>query len=129
LEVTSITFAKWVFRLAGIYGLLALLPMYALERQIGMDTPPAITHPEYFYGFIGVAVAWQLAFIVMGQQPARFRPLMLTAVVEKFSFAGAVLALYLQGRLSGPTLGFASIDFLLGVLFLASFALTREKHS
>jgi hypothetical protein len=122
------TFAKWVFRLAGIYGLLALLPMYALERQIGIDSPPTITHPEYFYGFIGVAVAWQLVFIVMGQQPARYRPLMLPAVVEKFSFAGAGLMLYLQGRLSGPTLGFALIDFLLGVLFLSAFVLTREKQ-
>lgn len=123
------TFAKWVFRLAGIYGLLAVLPMYALERQLGIDYPPEINHPEYFYGFVGVAVAWQLAFIVMGQQPARYRPLMLPAVFEKFSFAGAVLILYIQGRLSGPTLGFASIDFLLGVLFLTAFLLSREKQS
>ena len=122
------TFAKWVFRLAGIYGLLAVLPMYALERQLGIDYPPAINHPEYFYGFVGVVVAWQLAFIIMGRAPARYRPLMLPAMVEKFSFAGAVLMLYLQGRLSGLTLGFAAIDFVLGVLFLVSFALTRESN-
>lgn len=120
------TFAKWVFRLAGIYGLVAILPMYLLEQQLNTDYPPAITHPEYFYGFVGVALAWQLAFIVMGQAPQRFRPLMLPAVVEKFSFAGAVFVLFLQSRVSGPTLGFAAIDFTLGLLFLASFFLTRE---
>ena len=121
-------FGRWVFWVAGVYGLLALLPMYALERQIGVDDPPAITHPEYFYGFIGVAVAWQLAFLVIGQDPARYRPLMLPAVVEKFSFAVAVLVLYLQGRLSGPTVVFASIDFALGVLFLIAFLRTRASR-
>jgi hypothetical protein len=49
------TFARWTFRLAAIYGLIVLLPFYGLEQRIGHDTPPPITHPEYFYGFIGAA--------------------------------------------------------------------------
>jgi len=55
-------FAKWVFRIAGIYGLIVVAPMYLSESQISRDFPPAITHPEYFYGFIGVTLAWQVLF-------------------------------------------------------------------
>ena len=47
-------FARIVFLVAGIYGLLVVAPQYFLEARIGRDTPPAITHPEFFYGFVGV---------------------------------------------------------------------------
>jgi len=63
-------FAKIVFLVAGIYGLLILTPMYFLENKIGRDTPPAITHPEYFYGFVGVALAWQVLFLVSRAIPS-----------------------------------------------------------
>ena len=67
------TFARRVLRGAGIYGLLALLPMYFLEQRQGVDFPPPITHPEFYYGFVGVAVAWQVAFLIMSTDPARYR--------------------------------------------------------
>lgn len=121
-------FAQWVFRIAGIYGLLALLPMYALEKQVGMDYPPAITHPENYYGFIGVAVAWQFAFLIIGQDPIRYRLLMLPAVLEKFSFAGAIAVLLLQGRVAGPVIAFAGVDFLLGLLFIWAFLSLRNSQ-
>lgn len=41
-------FAKIVFFIAGIYGLMILAPIYFMEEKIGRETPPAITHPEYF---------------------------------------------------------------------------------
>ena len=53
-------FAKRVFFIAGVYGILALTPMYFLEDRIGRDFPPPIAHPEHFYGFVGVALAWQM---------------------------------------------------------------------
>jgi hypothetical protein len=43
-------FARLVFLVAGIYGLIVLVPQFFLERKIGTDTPPPITHAEYFYG-------------------------------------------------------------------------------
>ena len=114
-------FARWTFLIAGIYGLLALVPMYFMESQIGIDTPPAITHPEYFYGFIGVAVAFQLVFIIISTDPAKYRPLILTAIVEKFSFAIAAGVLLLQGRLAGMIILGAGIDLVIGVLFIFSW--------
>src|SRR5690348_12856696 len=110
-------FARLTFLLSGIYGLLALLPLYFMEQQTGRDYPPPITHPEYYYGFVGVAVAWQLAFLVMSRDPVRYRPLMPVAIVEKASFFIPVVLLFLQHRVSTFMLGAASIDGILGVLF------------
>jgi hypothetical protein len=120
-------FARWAFRLAGCYGLLVTLPLYFAEERLGRDFPPAITHPELFYGFIGVVVAWQVAFLVMAQDPARFRPLMLVAVLEKLSYGIATAVLFQLHRV--PTLVFESglVDLLLGALFVTSFCKTRAK--
>jgi hypothetical protein len=120
-------FARWLFRIAGIYGLLALLPQYFLEEQVGRDYPPSITHPEYFYGFIGVAVAWQVAFLIIGQDPVRFRPLMIAAVLEKATFGFAVLALFAGQRTPVTLLAFGIIDLVLGVLFLVAFRRTPSR--
>jgi len=117
-------FAKLTFLIAGIYGLLALVPLYFMEQQTGRDYPPPITHPEYYYGFIGVAVAWQLAFIVMSRDPVRYRALMSVAVVEKASFFIPAVLLYLQHRLSSFMLAAGCIDGFLGVLFLISYLKT-----
>ena len=119
-------FARLTFLIAGIYGLLALVPLYFLKQQIGRGYPPPITHPEYYYGFVGVAVAWQLAFIVMSRNPVRYRPLMLVGVVEKASFFIPVLLLYLRQHVSSSMLGGALIDGLLGVLFAISYLRTGK---
>jgi hypothetical protein len=120
-------FAKYTFLIAGIYGLLALAPQYFLEEKNNRDFPPAITHPEYFYGFIGVALAWQFVFLLVSRDPARYRPLMLIAAVfEKFSFGVAAIVLYLQNRLHALTLGFGCIDLALGILFLVAYFKTSD---
>ena len=122
-----ILFCRWLFWIAGTTGLLMLFPMYFLESKINADQPPAITHPEFFYGFVGLGIAWQLAFLVIGTDPLRYRWLMPPAVVEKFTFGLAVLALYLQGRAPQMLLPFATIDLTLGILFAAAFFLTRPQ--
>lgn len=119
-------FARIVFLVAGIYGLLVLLPLYFMEAQTGRDYPPPITHPEYYYGFIGVGVAWQLAFLVISRDPVRYRPLMIPSIVEKASFGIAVAVLYLQQRVSTFMLGAAMADSLLGVLFVLAFLKTAR---
>ncbi|HEY2839852.1 MAG TPA: hypothetical protein VGJ26_11925 [Pirellulales bacterium] len=114
-------FASRVFFYAGMYGLLAVAPMYFLEARFGVDNPPAITHPEFFYGFVGVALACQVLFLILSQDPARYRPMMIPAVLEKLTFGVAVLILLAGGRVSGPIVGFALIDLLLGALFAWSY--------
>ena len=114
-------FARRVFLVAGIYGLIVLVPMYFLEEKTGHDFPPPITHPEYYYGFIGVAVAWQVLFIVLSRDPSRYRSMMIPAILEKASFAIPVLFLYLQHRVSSFTLAAGMVDAVLGVLFLVAY--------
>lgn len=50
--------AKWAFRIAGSIGLLQIIPLYFYEAQIAATMPSAITHPEYYYSFVGVTLAW-----------------------------------------------------------------------
>jgi hypothetical protein len=118
-------FARWVFSIAGIYGVVMVTPQYWLEDRLGQDYPPAITHPEYFYGFVGVTLAWQVAFLVIAQDPVRYRLFMLPAILEKASFGVASLVLYAQGRIPALLALFGIIDLALGVLFAEAFRRTR----
>ena len=91
-------FAKRVFTGAGLWGFLVLTPLYFTFDLVGRQYPPPITHPDLYYGFIGLGVAWQVAFLVIGRDPVRFRAMMIPAVLEKFMFVLSQSALYVQGR-------------------------------
>ncbi len=119
-------FARRVFLIAAIYGVIVLLPQYFLETSIGRDRPPPITHPEYFYGFIGVALTWQLVFLIISRDVRRYRLLMLPAVLEKLSFGLTAIVLYAGGRTDLSILGAGAIDLVLGVLFMVAFLVTRD---
>ena len=126
--VAQHTFAKRVFLVAGIYGLAVLFPQYFMEGQNGRDFPPPINHPEYFYGFIGVALAWQVVFLLIARDVQRYRLFMLPAVLEKLTWGLATLALYAQGRLAFAVVGFGVVDLVLGTLFLFAFYAIRPDH-
>jgi hypothetical protein len=120
-------FARYSFLIAGIYGLLSLSPMYFLEAKNGRDFPPAITHPEYYYGFIGVALAWQALFLVLSINPRRYRPMMIPAMLEKLSFAVPVIALFLQNRVAFLMVVAAVPDLIFLCLFATAFIKTRSE--
>lgn len=122
-------FARIVFLVAGIYGLVVLTPMYFLENMIGQQTPPPITHPEYFYGFVGVALAWQFLFLVLSTDPVKYRTMILPAIVEKITFGIAVLILLSQGRVAMSTVGFGSIDWILAILFSVAYFKTKPEST
>jgi hypothetical protein len=126
-HTAATTFARRVFTFAGVYGLIVIVPLYFMERSIERLAPPAITHPEFYYGFAGVTVAWQLAFLVIGRDPLRYRALMPVAVVEKASFVIAVAALLAAGRIA-PIAGSGALgDLILGVLFMIAYRRTRAE--
>lgn len=120
-------FARIVFLVAGIYGVLVITPLYFLEAKTGRDTPPAITHPEFYYGFIGVGLAWQILFLLLSRDPARYRSMMIPSVLEKLGFGAAAIALYLQGRLATQILGSGLIDLLFAALFIAAYLKTPQE--
>jgi hypothetical protein len=120
-------FATWVFRLAGATGLLILLPMYFLEAWYGAEYPPPITHPELYYGFVGVALACQVMFLIIGSDPARYRPMMVPAMIEKFTYGIGTAWLVAGGRTVPTLAATAAMDLTLGVLFVAAFVKTRSQ--
>jgi hypothetical protein len=117
-------FAKLVYWIAGIWGLLAITPLYFMFNLIGQKDPPPITHPGFYYGFAGTALAWQIAFLFIAQDPVRLRPMMIPSIVEKFAYAGAVVVLVAQGRMRPSDLVFAGTDGLLGLLFVIAYIKT-----
>src|SRR5262245_19471590 len=119
-------FAKWVFLSAGLSGILILVPPFFLERQTGDDFPPAITHPEYYYGFFGVTLAWQFLFLVIASDPVQYRPAMVPAMLEKIGFAAAVWILYAAGRAPSVFCGFAAMDLTWLVLFVIAYRRTPK---
>lgn len=118
-------FARRVFFWAAIYGIAVLVPMYFLEDRLGRDFPPPVSHPEHYYGFVGVALAWQFAFLAISRDVVRYRLLMLPAVLEKLAFALPVLVLFANGRVDAMTLAPALVDLVLAVLFVLAYRATR----
>lgn len=120
-------FAKIVFGVAGIWGFLIITPLYFLFDIIGQKDPPAITHPGFFYGFVGCALAWQLGFCCIATNPVRYRLLMIPSILEKATYSIAIVLLVLQGRTSHSDLVFAATDGLLGILFVIAYFKTPRE--
>jgi hypothetical protein len=109
--------------------LLVITPLYFLFDIIGEKDPPPITHPAFFYGFVGLALAWQVAFCFIATDPVRYRPLMIPSVLEKAAYGVAVVVLVSQGRTRPSDLVFAGTDSLLGILFVTAYFKTRPSKS
>jgi hypothetical protein len=116
-----VKFAKIVFITAGIVGILQLLPLYFLFDTVGRRAPPSINHPEFYFGFIGVALAWQGVFLLIGTDPSRYRAIMLFAVLEKGSYVLTLAVLLALHRIALSTALPAISDLIFGLLFVAAY--------
>jgi hypothetical protein len=115
-------FARAVFLIAAIYGVVILVPGYFLAAKLGELSPPPLTHLEFYYGFYGAALAWQVVYYLISRDPARYRPLMLVGVFAKLSFFGACLVLFHVGLLApGGALYGSFVDGILMTLFLIAY--------
>ena len=121
-------FAQIVFTAAGIWGIAVLTPFYWLVDVTGRVYDPPAAYPQFFYGFFAVALAWQIAFLVIGSSPARFRLLMIPAVLEKFGYVATLAVLYRQDRVAQVDAIAAVPDGLLGLLFIVAFVKTRPSE-
>ena len=122
-------FARVVFWIAGIWGVLIVTPLFFLKDYVGIQTPPAVTHAEFYYGFAAVALAWQIGFLIIATDPARYRPIIIACVLEKAGFGMVEFALYAQGKLPGSQLPLAGVDLLLAVLMVASYIKLGGVHA
>lgn len=121
------TFAKWVFRIAGLYGVLFVTPLYFVEPMFlgeGAAGPARV----FYYGFVGVTLAWQVLYLVVSVAPGRYRPVMLLGAAAKLSFSAAIYWLALTDSVDPRLLGGATVDVVLAALFVAAFVLTSPRE-
>ena len=121
-------FARVVFFGAGVWGIVVLLPLYWLVDATGRRYQPPVDYPQFFYGFLSVTLAWQIAFLVIGTNPRRFRALMIPSIVEKFGYCTTLALLYGRGRIPAIDTQPIAPDLLLGVLFIVAFFRTRAPE-
>lgn len=121
-------FAKILFYIAGIWGILVITPLFFIFDRIGHDDPPPITHPLFFYGFAGVALAWQFVFLAIASNPVRFRPLMLVGILEKLGYFVPAVILYSQHRVHIADLFISCGDIVLAILFLIAYFKTPRPE-
>ena len=121
MSTPNVKFAKVVYWAAGIWGVLILTPLFFIFNTIGIKDPPPITHPLFYYGFAGTALAWQAAFMIIATCPARYRQLMIATWIEKLAYAVPAIILYTQHRLTTGDLAIACIDLLWLLLFIAAY--------
>jgi hypothetical protein len=117
----KMSFARWVFRIAGLYGIIILAPMLFWESQMA----PGAVHPVFFYAWLSVGLVWQILLIVLSMNPIRYRPIMLVCVLQKVTAVIAIPWLYGLGRVGGMWLGAAASDLIFAVLFLSAYRATR----
>jgi hypothetical protein len=118
-------FAKFVFIGAAVWGVVVLTPFYWLVDLTGRHYSPPVDYPQFFYGFFSVAMAWQIAFFVIGSDPVRFRPLMIPGILEKLGHTATVATLYSRGRVSAVDAQAALPDLVLAIAFIAAWFATR----
>jgi hypothetical protein len=119
-------FAKRVFTWAGIYGVAIVTPLYFAEWLLVRLYGP-MTFPVAYYGFIGVVLTFQLAYLLIGRDPVRFRPVMPLAILGKTSFGVTALVLYALGRLPLPLLLICMPDLIWAAVFVWAYARTPKE--
>jgi hypothetical protein len=119
-------FARIVYGIAAAYGFIVLPPLYFLFDTIGKQAPPPVNHPEFYYGFAGVASLWQVLFVLIAVDPIRYRPLMLVTIPAKLVFTVPIVILYLHGQANLKIVTPSLADPVFAVLFAAAYLVTRD---
>ena len=120
-------FAKRVFQIAGLYGLIIIALGYGAYLYEGNEFLLNNPRAEYVHGFFLVTFAWQIAFLIIATDPLRYRMLMLAAMLEKLPFTLAILLLFARGNVGITMLTFGLIDGVLGLLFCIAYMLTERS--
>ncbi len=121
-------FAKWVFTLAAIYGLITIPLTYFVEPQL-VRRFGALGQPIWFYGFLGVVLVFQLVYLQTGRDPVRYRPFMWLSLLAKLSFVVTAATMYAIGRTVLEQAVVTAPDLIWSVLFAIAIARTPKSAS
>lgn len=113
--------ARYIFLVAGIFGLLSTIPLIFAEKLM------VVRQPEFYYGFVFLDICWQVLYLFLSSNPARCRPIMIPAFLAKGSGTVSLSWLYLQGRVSIQWCVIGIVDGVFAVLFLIAFWATRAE--
>ena len=117
-------FAKRVFTWAAIFGFVMVGPLFLAEGLVARIQGHAVADPHWYYGFAAVALAFQVVYLMIGRDPARYRPLMPVCGLAKFGFGIVVWTLVGLGR-TEPMFGLiATPDMLWAAAFLMAYRMT-----
>jgi hypothetical protein len=122
-------FAKIVFTIAGVWGILVLTPLFFLVDLTGRKYAPPSSYPHFFYGFFALALVFQLVFFIIASDPARFRPMIIAAIFEKAIYVTVCAVLYSRGQITLTDASTCFADCILGMLFICTYFTTRPKSS
>ena len=114
---------KWIFLIAGIFGLISTIPLAFAEKTI------SVQQPEFYYGFVFLNICLQIIYIIISKSPVRFRPIMIPAVLAKASGTIALTWLYLIGRVSSQWLAIGAVDGVFAILFIISYFSTPKSSN
>ncbi len=116
-------FARWIYLIAGVLGLISLLPVMFAERVM------EVGRPEFFYGFVCLNGCWQILYLIVASDPVRYRLMMIPAFLAKATAFVALGLLYLLGRVAVQWVAIGVVDGAFAVLFLFAFIVVgRERR-
>lgn len=117
-------FAKRVFTWAAIFGFAMVAPLFAAEALVARIQHHPVADPHWYYGFAGVALGFQVIYLMIGRDPVRYRSLMPVCGLTKFGFGVIVWTLVGLGR-TEPLFGvIATPDMLWAAAFLMAYRAT-----
>jgi hypothetical protein len=114
--------AKWIFLIAGIFGLISTIPLVFTEKIM------LVKQPEFYYGFVFLDICLQVVYILISTSPTRFRPMMIPAFLAKVSGTTALTWLYLADRVSFQWMAIGSADGVFAILFLIGYFKTPSSY-
>jgi hypothetical protein len=113
-----------IFRASGIYGILILAPQLFREKAFVLPGLP-MNHPEFFYGFFIVSLAFQFVFLMISSDPVRYRPMIFAGLAEKGGYAVACILLFVHHRMAPDFFILYSVDILFLCLFAYSYIIIK----
>jgi hypothetical protein len=121
----AVKLSRNIFRVSGVYGILILCPQLFREKAFTIDGI-VMNHPEFFYGFFLVSLAFQIVFLIISTDPVKYRPVMLACFIEKGGYFISCMFLFLHGRIAPVMLIASAPDALMLSLFIYSFFVTSK---